>query len=128
MTTTTIDEDDDGTGPKPVGRGPAWLDRWLDEHGDDLVALRRQIHSRPELGYAEHETTALVGQQLTAAGLAPRVLPGGTGAICDVGAGPRTVALRADIDALPLTDAKDVPYRSTVEGVCHACGHDAHTA
>jgi amidohydrolase len=105
---------------------PAWLDAWLDAHADDLVAVRRRIHSRPELGYAEHETTALLVARLEAAGLDPRVLPGGTGVLCDVGTGPRTVGLRADIDALPLTDAKSVPYRSTVDGACHACGHDVH--
>jgi amidohydrolase len=107
---------------------PGWLADWLATHGDELVAVRRQVHSHPELGYAEVETTALLTDRLAAAGLSPRVLPGGTGAICDVGAGPRMVALRADIDALPLTDSKHVPYRSTVEGICHACGHDAHAA
>jgi amidohydrolase len=56
------------------------------------------------------------------------VLPSGTGVACDIGTGSRVVALRADIDALPLTDVKQVPYASTVAGVCHACGHDAHTA
>jgi amidohydrolase len=105
-----------------------WLDGWLAAHGDEVVATRRAIHRRPELGFAERETTALVVAQLEAAGLAPRVLPGGTGVLCDVGSGDRTVALRADIDALPLADTKDVEYRSTVPGVCHACGHDAHTA
>ncbi len=105
---------------------PAWLDAWLDGHADDLVAVRRRIHSRPELGYAEHETTALLVARLEAAGLDPRVLPSGTGLLCDVGTGPRMVGLRADIDALPLTDAKLVPYRSTVDGACHVCGHDAH--
>jgi amidohydrolase len=48
--------------------------------------------------------------------------------LCDIGAGERLVALRADLDALPVADTKDVPYRSQVEGVCHACGHDVHTA
>jgi amidohydrolase len=57
------------------------------------------------------------------------VLPAGTGVICDIGTGDGPiVALRADIDALPIVDEKDVPYRSTVDGVCHGCGHDAHTA
>jgi amidohydrolase len=60
--------------------------------------------------------------------LEPRVLPGGTGLLCDIGTGERLVALRADLDALPIPDSKDVPYRSTVEGVCHACGHDVHTS
>jgi amidohydrolase len=65
--------------------------------------------------------------RLVEAGLQPHRLPRGTGVICDVGHddGP-TVALRADIDALPLQDEKDVSYRSTVPGVCHACGHDVH--
>lgn len=112
---------------RPAGAGPGWLDAWLLAHGDSLVATRRRIHTRPELGYAEHETTALLVERLAAAGLTPRVLPAGTGVVADIGDGPRTVALRADLDALPLADAKRVPYRSTVDGVCHACGHDAHT-
>jgi len=113
--------------PVPRHLEAPWLDRWLAAHATELVAVRRRLHSRPELGYAEHETTALLVERLTAAGLAPRVLPSGTGVVCDVGTGSRVVALRADIDALPLTDAKTVPYASTVPGVCHACGHDAHT-
>jgi amidohydrolase len=74
-------------------------------------------------------TTELVADRLRKAGLDPRVLPGGVGLLCDVGlgSGPLT-ALRADLDALPLPDLKDVPYRSRVEGVAHACGHDVHTA
>jgi amidohydrolase len=65
---------------------------------------------------------------LTAAGLEPRTLPGGTGLVCDVGRGSRCVALRADIDALPLNEATGLPFASTVPNVTHACGHDAHTA
>lgn len=94
----------------------------------DVVTLRRELHSHPELAFAEHRTTELIMGQLRAAGLAPQVLPGGTGVVCDVGTGGPVVALRADIDALPLPDEKSVPYRSTVPGVCHGCGHDAHTA
>ena len=62
------------------------------------------------------------------AGLAPVVLAGGTGVVCDVGSGESFVVLRADIDALPLQDEKAVAYRSQVPGACHACGHDVHTA
>ncbi|SDS04741.1 amidohydrolase [Jiangella sp. DSM 45060] len=104
-----------------------WLASWLDLHTDDLTALRRTLHARPELGLNEHQTTDLLVRQLRMSGLEPRVLPRGTGVVVDIGTGSRTVALRADIDALPLRDLKDVPYRSTVDGVCHACGHDAHT-
>ncbi|NDL57515.1 amidohydrolase [Phytoactinopolyspora mesophila] len=103
-----------------------WLASWVDAHHDELITVRRQIHAHPELAFDEHATTDLLVQRLTKAGLKPRVLPRGTGLVVDVGDGPRTAAIRADIDALPLQDPKDVPYRSTVDGVCHACGHDAH--
>ncbi|HEX3829811.1 MAG TPA: amidohydrolase [Sporichthyaceae bacterium] len=96
---------------------------------DELVALRRDLHAHPELSGQEVRTTALVADRLRQAGLAPRTLPGGVGVLCDVGSGDGPVrALRADLDALPLSDVKDVPYRSTVAGVTHACGHDVHTA
>jgi amidohydrolase len=94
----------------------------------DVVALRRDLHAHPELAYAETRTTALIISRLEALGLEPSVLVGDTGVVCDIGADGPLIALRADIDALPLVDEKDVPYRSTVEGVCHGCGHDAHTA
>ena len=104
-------------------------DPWLARHGASLVELRRDLHRHPELGHQEHRTTALVLDRLRAAGLEPRALTSGTGVVCDLGpVGSRTVGLRADLDALPLNDEKDVPYRSTVTGVCHACGHDVHTA
>jgi amidohydrolase len=94
----------------------------------DLVAFRRALHAHPELGRQEHVTTALIAEQLAAVGLSPKVLAAGTGLVCDVGSGDPVVVLRADIDALPMQDEKDVPYRSAVPGVCHACGHDVHTA
>ncbi|MDQ4093677.1 MAG: amidohydrolase [Actinomycetota bacterium] len=109
-------------------RGPSWLDGWLSSHGADLVAWRRHIHARPELAYHEQDTTALITKHLRSAGLRPMLLPTGTGLICDIGAGPRCVALRADIDALPLSETTGLPFASAVEGVMHACGHDAHTA
>jgi amidohydrolase len=95
---------------------------------DELIAIRRQLHAHPELSRAEFATTDLVVERLRAVGLDPVRLPG-TGAYCDVGgAGPAPdVVLRADLDALPLQDEKDVPYRSTFPGVAHACGHDVHT-
>jgi amidohydrolase len=94
----------------------------------DLVVVRREVLRYPELGRAEHRTTELLARHLTAAGLFPKVLAGGTGLVCDLGFEGPLVALRADIDALPLQDEKDVPYRSQVDGACHACGHDVHAA
>jgi amidohydrolase len=104
------------------------LDAFLDDHEDRLIGFRRDLHMHPELGFDEHRTTKRIIEELTAVGLQPTVLPKGTGVICDIGPsdGP-TVALRADIDALPLQDEKRVPYASTAARVCHACGHDVHT-
>lgn len=107
----------------------AVADRWLATHFDDLVAWRRHIHAHPELGRQEFETTQFVAARLADAGLNPKVLPGGTGLTCDIGPehGPR-IALRADMDALPMAERTGAPYASVVPNVAHACGHDAHTA
>ncbi len=114
----------------------------------ELIAFRRDLHMHPELGHHEFRTTAAIKARLEKAGLRPRVLKSGTGLICDVGTwdeGARSsveggggrreggvrpmLALRADIDALPIPDAKThVSYRSTVPDRAHACGHDVHTA
>lgn len=98
----------------------------------ELIAFRRDLHMHPELGHQEFRTTAAIKARLEKAGLRPRVLKSGTGLICDVGTwdGVRPMlALRADIDALPIPDAKThVAYRSTVPDRAHACGHDVHTA
>lgn len=111
-----------------AGNGPSWLDSWLAAHCADVVAWRRSLHAEPELGRAEHRTTAMVANQLMAAGLEPRTLPGGTGLVCDIGYGDRCIALRADLDALPLREDTGLSFASTVDGAMHACGHDAHTA
>ena len=102
------------------------LHRYVDEQLPHLIAFRRDVHAHPELGGQEFRTTERLAHELASAGLVPRVLPGGTGLTCDIGDLPATIGLRADIDALPITDGKAVPYRSTVDGVCHACGHDVH--
>ncbi len=114
------------TGSQPL---PLDLDHLLALRVPGLIATRRHIHSHPELSGQEFETAALVARELSLAGLRPRLLPKGNGVICDIDGRPDgpVIALRADIDALPLTDTKDVPFRSTVDGVCHACGHDVHT-
>ena len=120
--------DDGADDPRLPAEQPAEVDAFLAGAEPDLIGVRRHLHAHPELGRAEYATTALIAGRLEAAGLAPRTLPGGTGLICDVGTGDGPpVALRADLDALPLLDEKSVPYRSTVEGVSHACGHDVHT-
>jgi amidohydrolase len=111
-----------------AGSGPTWLDSWLAEHAADVVGWRREIHSFPELGRVERRTTDLVARHLTAAGLKPRVLSGGVGLTCDIGFGESCVALRADLDALPMQEDTELPFASTVNGVMHACGHDVHTA
>ncbi|MFB6791217.1 M20 family metallopeptidase [Streptomyces olivaceus] len=103
----------------------------------ELVAFRRDLHMHPELGNQEFRTTAAIKERLERAGLKPRVLPIGTGLVCDIGTGtdsgqwsggPRMLALRADIDALPIPDTKsECAYRSRVPDRAHACGHDVHT-
>jgi len=112
------------------------LDVFLAGHQAELIEFRRDLHANPELAYAEHRTTRRVAQRLAAAGLRPVILPKGTGLLVDIvspnwsdqnhSAERSVVALRADLDALPMADDKDVPYRSTVPGACHACGHDVH--
>ncbi|MCA1223762.1 amidohydrolase [Streptomyces sp. 8L] len=97
----------------------------------ELIAFRRDLHMHPELGHQEVRTTGAIAKRLEEAGLRPRVLSMGTGLVCDIGtpdpARPM-LALRADIDALPIPDTKTVEYRSTVPDRAHACGHDVHTA
>jgi len=103
------------------------LDAWLAAHTDELIAIRRDLHAHPEVAFDEHRTTRLITDRLRAMGLQPVLPTGGTGVICDIGTEGPLIALRADIDALPIADTKELPYRSTVPGACHACGHDAHT-
>lgn len=97
----------------------------------ELVEIRRDVHAHPELGRTEQRTTGLVAERLRLAGLTPRLLPG-TGLTCDIGPSPvetgrRRIALRADIDALPVQETTGLPFASTVHGIAHACGHDVHT-
>ena len=106
----------------------AALDAFLARHETELIELRRDLHAHPEPAYAEQRTTRLVADRLARAGLRPVLLPRTTGLYADIGEGEPRVALRADMDALPMDDEKCVTYRSTSPGLCHACGHDAHTA
>lgn len=103
----------------------------VDAHLDELIAFRRDLHTHPEIANTERRTTERVATRLRAAGLTPRLLPG-TGLTCDLGPGPVAsgrprVALRADLDALPVPDTCGEPWQSTVPGLAHACGHDVHT-
>ncbi len=101
---------------------------FLDDTARDLIGARHRLHQHPELSWQEEQTTAYLVDVLERRGLRPRVLRHGTGVICDIGPGEAgRVALRGDIDALPIDDPKDVPYRSQNPGVCHSCGHDVHT-
>ncbi len=132
MSTSTAPVADPAQSGRPTPPGadplPGQLDDWLAAQGPELVALRRHLHAHPEPSHQEFETATLVARELEAAGLRPRLLPRGNGVLCDVGEGDRVIALRADLDALPVADRKEVAYRSTVPGLSHACGHDVHTS
>jgi len=106
------------------------IDRHVDSLGARLVAVRRRLHARPEPSGEEFETTRYLAELLREAGFRTSIPPAERGVVADrpEDDGIARVALRADIDALRLNDEKDVPYRSQVTGVTHACGHDVHAA
>ena len=96
---------------------------------DELIALRREFHRAPELGLHEYHTAARIERELDRCGI-PHERVGETavvGHLTGSGNGRGLVVLRADIDALPIQETNDVPYRSQTPGMMHACGHDAHT-
>ncbi|MGY2131388.1 M20 metallopeptidase family protein [Hymenobacter sp. HD11105] len=100
------------------------------EAAAETVALREHLHAHPELSFEEINTQAFVTAELRKLGLNPQSMAN-TGVVALVegqNPGSRTVALRADMDALPIEEANDVPYRSMNPGVMHACGHDVHTS
>ena len=99
-------------------------------HFDDIVAIRRDIHQHPELGFDVHRTAGIAADALRALDIPVRTGIGRTGVVGDLevpGASKR-IALRADMDALPIQELTDVPYKSKIDGKAHLCGHDAHTA
>lgn len=102
----------------------------LEQSYDDMVDIRRYLHMHPELSFKEVKTAAYIADFYKNLGIEVRTNVGGNGVTAKVtGAKPgKTVALRADFDALPIQDQKETPYASTVPGVMHACGHDGHTA
>ncbi len=95
---------------------------------DQLTAWRRDIHMHPELSFQEERTANLVAGQLAALGIETQSGVGKTGVVGYLGDGGPVIAIRADMDALPIQEENDVPYASQTPGVMHACGHDAHTA
>ena len=96
---------------------------------DDLTAIRRDLHANPEIGFEEVRTAAIVAENLAAWGIEVHAGIGGTGVVGIIrGDQPGgTIGLRADMDALPMQELADVPYRSKRDGVFHGCGHDGHT-
>lgn len=96
---------------------------------DEIVRLRRTIHANPELSFREYQTAALVADTLSEiGGYRVRTQVGKTGVVAELGDSGPLIAIRADMDALPINEASDAPYCSCNPGVMHACGHDAHTA
>ena len=100
------------------------------QHDDEMVAIRRQIHSNPELAYEEHATSDLVAERLQRWSYEVHRGLGGTGVVgtLRVGTSNRHIGLRADMDALPIGETSGKPWASKVFGKMHACGHDGHTA
>ncbi|MGP7812659.1 amidohydrolase [Glutamicibacter soli] len=99
---------------------------WTESLTPELIEFRRELHRNPELSFAEFQTTERILEALRSAGLDP-VKMERTGAYVDVGEGPIRLALRADIDALPVLEETELDYASTIEGIAHSCGHDIHT-
>ncbi|MBX2944738.1 MAG: amidohydrolase [Cyclobacteriaceae bacterium] len=102
-----------------------------EKYANDVVHMRRHLHANPELSYDEFNTANYVATQLKKFGLVPKEKVANTGVVVEIkGKNPetKTIALRADMDALPIHEANDVPYKSKNPGVMHACGHDVHTA
>ena len=101
----------------------------MDIDRDYFTALRRELHAMPELGYEEHATARRIARELDRYGIEYEKGIGGTGIVAwiDKGSSDRAIALRADMDALPIEEETGVPYASKREGVMHACGHDGHT-
>lgn len=112
---------------------PDYLKAEIDEHIPGLVAVRRDLHEHPETAFEEHRTSGLVTQRLRALGLEVQTGIAQTGVVGllrgeAAGEHPKTLAIRADMDALPILEQANHEYRSLVDGKMHACGHDGHTS
>ncbi len=104
----------------------AAIDSVIEKYADELIDFRRDLHAHPELSWSETRTTEMVAARLSEAGVRVSRLDG-TGLFAEVGEGGDLVALRADLDALPVEDTTGQPWASRTPGVAHACGHDVHT-
>ncbi len=104
------------------------IDR-IRSYADELTALRRDLHAHPEIGFEEVRTSAIVAEHLEKFGIEVHRGLGKTGVVGVLQGRPgkRRIGLRADMDALPITEETNLPYRSTTPGTMHACGHDGHT-
>ena len=102
----------------------------IDELYEDMVAIRRYLHQHPELSFKEEKTAAYIANTYEELGIPYEKNVGGNGVVATLKGGKpgKKIALRADFDALPIQEENDVPYKSTVPNVMHACGHDGHTA
>ena len=102
----------------------------FEKYQNDMVEWRRDFHMHPELGFKEFRTSKKISELLKSFDLnvVENFCKTAVVGILDSGKPGKVIGLRADIDALPLEDLKDVSYKSTIDGICHACGHDAHTA
>lgn len=102
-----------------------------EQYSDEVIEARRHLHAHPELSYQEFGTAEYVAKKLKGYGISVKEGVATTGLVAEVegrNPGKKVIALRADMDALPINEANDVPYKSTVPGVMHACGHDVHTS
>ena len=113
--------------PLPSAPIASLIETVVDDHGDELIAMRRDLHAHPELSWREVRTTALVADRVRAAGWRVTELAR-SGLIAELGDAGPVIGLRADLDALPVADLTGDPWASTVDGVTHACGHDVHTS
>jgi amidohydrolase len=101
------------------------------QYSAEVVEARRHLHENPELSYQEYNTVKFVAEKLESFGISAKKSLATTGLVAEIaGLNPtkKSIALRADMDALPITEASSVPYKSRMNGVMHACGHDVHTA
>lgn len=106
------------------------IKRLAAESKDEILAIRRHLHANPELSFQEEKTAGYIADQLKKLGVEVQQDVGGYGLVAMIGSGSgeKVLALRADMDALPIQETNDVAYKSVNEGVMHACGHDVHTA